>query len=34
MFDFDEDVRIIEEWVQFDVLNFLTQLGAFPAPAT
>lgn len=30
---FDDAGRMIEEWVTFDVLDFLTQLGAFPAPA-
>jgi predicted ester cyclase len=34
VFRFDEDGLIAEEWAQFDVLGFFTQLGAFPAPAS
>lgn len=29
---FNEEGRMVEEWASFDVLGFLTQLGAFPAP--
>lgn len=31
MFHFNEDGQVVEEWAQFDVLGFFTQLGAFPA---
>ncbi|MBL8118906.1 MAG: ester cyclase [Anaerolineae bacterium] len=34
IFQFNDDGKIIEEWVQFDVLGFLTQLGAMPAPGS
>jgi predicted ester cyclase len=31
-FRFDEDGIVVEEWAEFDNLNFLMQLGAIPAP--
>jgi predicted ester cyclase len=32
IFQFNEEGKITEEWVQFDNLSFLTQLGMMPAP--
>jgi len=32
MWHFNDEGRIVEEWVQFDVLGFFTQMGAFPPP--
>ncbi|HYO88937.1 MAG TPA: ester cyclase family protein [Candidatus Limnocylindrales bacterium] len=33
IFQFDEAGLITEEWVEFDNMSFLTQIGAMPAPA-
>jgi predicted ester cyclase len=33
IFQFDEQGKIVEFWENLDLMGFLQQIGAFPAPA-